>query len=372
MRPIKEILEQTYDRGLENYIAGETKIAKVDGSTGKLWYRGYDIEDLAKYSTFDETSYLIIHGELPTTSQFEKWVREIESWEDPPLEAQMVLNSLPDDAHAFMLYRTMLTIAACQMPEGENTRLDAQWRRPNRLYAWSSSLASAAICRILGKEFNPPCHKGSFAANFLTRSLGREFSEAEIKAFDICLMMQAEHGCQASTLAALIVISTSADLGSAVLAGMGALSGQLHGGAIQRSFINLLQLESPEQALKWVDEKMNEGYRFPGFGHRIYKTHDPRARILETYAESLLKDTGKSNLWDLYVTVRDKIEAELGSKGIFVNIFGVTGMIYHALGLPIGSFPLVFALATQTGWMAHCLEYLADGKMIEPGAVYTG
>ena len=372
MKPIKEKLTQTYNRGLENFIAGETSIAKVDGLNGRLWYRGYDIEDLAKYSNFDETSYLIIHGELPTASQYERWVKEIESWEDPPLEALMVLNSLPSDAHAFMLYRTMLTIASCQMPEGENTRLDAQWRRPTRLYAWSSSLASAAICHILGKEFNPPGKKGSFAANFLTRSLGREFSESEIRAFDACLMMQAEHGCQASTLAALVVISTSPDLGSAVLAGMGALSGQLHGGAIQRSFINLLELKSPEQAKKWVGEKMSEGYRFPGFGHRVYKTHDPRAKILETYAESLLKDKGKSNLWEVYVTVRDNIESALGGKRIFVNIFGVTGMIYHALGLPIGSFPIVFALATQTGWMAHCLEYLAEGKMIEPGAVYTG
>lgn len=372
MKPIKEKIEQTYGRGLENFVIGETTIVKIDGENGKLWYRGYDIEELAKYSSYDEVSYLIIHGELPTASQYKKWVDQIRSWEEPPLESRIVLRSLPGDAHAFMLYRTMLTIAACHMPEGENTRIDAQWRRPSRIFAWSSSLAAATICHILGQDYEHVIRSDSFSANFLSQSLKRELTELEAKAFDVCMIVQAEHGCQASTLAALTVISTGADLGSAVIAGTGALSGKLHGGAMQQAIINLLDLNSVEEAKEWVSEKLEAGYRFPGFGHRIYKTHDPRAKIIETYAEKLLINKGEKLLWDKYVTVRDGIESKLGDKGIFVNIFGITGLVYHALGLPIGSFPIVFALATQSGWMAHCLEYLSEGKMFEPGAIYTG
>jgi citrate synthase len=186
------------------------------------------------------------------------------------------------------------------------------------------------------------------------------------------MILQAEHGCQASTLAALTVISTGADLGSAVIAGTGALSGQLHGGAIQQSYINLLNLNTVDEAKKWVKDKIEENYKFPGFGHRIYKTHDPRVKIIEPYAEKLLKNKGDNLLWDKYVVVRDEMEDKLGKKGVYVNIFGVIGLVYHALGLPIGSFPIVFALSTQCGWMAHCLEYVSEGKMLEPGAIYIG
>ena len=372
MKPIREKIEQTYGQGLENLIIGETSIAKIDGENGKLWYRGYDIEDLAEYSSYDEVSYLIIHGELPTPSQYEKWIEQIRSWEEPPLESRIVLRSLPGDAHAFMLYRTMLSIASCHIPEGENTRIDAQWRRPSRLFSWSSSLAAAAICHILSLQYEPANRADSYASNFLSRSLNRDLTELEAKAIDVCMIVQAEHGCQASTLAAITVISTGADLGSAVIAGTGALSGKLHGGAIQQSFINLLDLDTVEHAKEWVDKKIEEGYRFPGFGHRIYKTHDPRAKIIENYAERLLTEKGNKLLWDKYMAVRDRIESQLGKRGIFVNIFGVTGLVYHAIRLPIGSFPIVFALATQCGWMAHCLEYLSEGKMIEPGAIYIG
>lgn len=372
MKPIKEIIEQTYTLGLENLIAGETEIGKIDGISGKLWYRGYNIKDLAEYSTFDEVSYLIIHGELPTTYQLERWVNEIEHWSEPPVEARMVLRSLPGDTKALMLYRTMLTIAACHVPEGENNRLDAQWRRPERIYSWSSTLASATICHILGKELNHFNPGLSYSANFLKRSLGRDFTDFEIETFDVSMIVQAEHGFQAAALAAITTISTGADLGSAVLAGMGALSGKQQGGAIQDTFLNILNLKSIKETKEWVRKKLREGYRFPGFGHRIYKTHDPRAKILEPYARKLLANRGEELLWEIYCTIRDGVESELGVKGVYGNVYGVTGLIYHSLGLPIGSFPIIFALAIQTGWIAHCLEYSAEGKMIEPGAIYTG
>jgi citrate synthase len=372
MKPIKEAIEQTYNRGLENLVVGETNIAKIDGEKGKLWYRGYNIEELANSSSFDEVAYLIIHGELPTTSQYERWLLELQIWHEPPKEPMTVLKWLPANTQALMLYRTMLSIAACHIPESENTRLDAQWRRPARILSWCSTLAAAAICHIRGKEPNPFNPGQSFSANFLTQSLGKEPNEYEIKVFDVSMIVQAEHGIDTAALAALTTISTGADLGSAVLAGMGALSGKLHGGANQFAFENLIQHESVEEAREWAHKKISEGYRFPGFGHRIYKTHDPRITILEPYVERLLETKGDKLLWDIYRTVRDEIESKLGRKGIYVNADGITGLIYYALGFPPESFRIPFLLAIQVGWMAHCLEYLSDGKMIEPGAIYTG
>jgi citrate synthase len=372
MRPIKEKTEQTYNRGLENLVVGETSIGKINGEKGELCYRGYDIEELAERSTFDEVAYLIIHGELPTASQYERWLQELADWRDPPKEAMTVLKWLPANTQALMLYRTMLSIAACHVPESENTRLDAQWRRPARILSWCSTLAAAAICHIRGKEPNSIHHGKLFSANFLIHSLGRELTEYELKVFDVSMIVQAEHGMHTAALAALTTISTGADLGSAVLAGMGALSGKLHGGANQLAFQNIIQHQSIEEARVWTNEKLSEGYRFPGFGHRIYKTHDPRVKILEPFVVKLFEDRGDSLLWDVYQTVRDEVESSLSEKKVYVNADGITGLIYHALGFPPESFRIPFLLAVQVGWMAHCLEYLSDGKMIEPGAIYTG
>ncbi|MFC2170950.1 citrate/2-methylcitrate synthase [Calditrichota bacterium] len=372
MIPIKQVTKQTYNRGLENLIAGETAISKIDGLRGKLWFRGYDVKELAVKSSFEEVSYLIIHGELPTSFQLERWREELEQWHDPPMESLSVLNKLPSNTQALMLYRTMLSVAACHIPEGENVRLDAQWRRPARILAWCSTIAAAAICHIRGIVLKPHDPEMSFAANFLIQSLDKEFSDFEIKVFDTCLVVQAEHGFHAAALAALTVISTGADLGSAVLAGMGALSGKLHGGACEFAFDNIIRHKSVEEAKTWVQISLGKGYKFPGFGHRIYKTHDPRVKILEPLARKLLKSTGNSLLWENYCSIRDEIEAALGEKGIFANVDGITGLIYHALGLPRESFTIPFAIAITSGWMAHCLEYLSEGKMIEPGAIYTG
>lgn len=372
MKSSRYVLEQNYDRGLAHLIAGETEVGDLDPVNGRLLYRGYDVVELAEHSSFPEVAYLLIHGDLPTESQYEGWLKELCQWHEPPPEAIRVLEWLPEKTQALMLYRTMLSISACHIPESENTRLDAQWRRPPRVLSWCATLAAAAICHIKGIELTSPDDNRTFTDNFLKRALGREVSPSEIKAFDVSMVVQAEYGLHPAALAAVTTISTGADLGSAVLAGMGALSGRLHGGATRMVYQNLSQLESTEAAKKWVETKLEEKYRFPGFGHRIYKTPDPRALILEPYAKTLLEESGNQLLWEVYFTVREAVEAALGPEGIYINVEGVAGLIYHALGFPPESFLLPAALALQAGWMAHCLEYVAEGKMIEPCAIYTG
>jgi citrate synthase len=364
--------EQTYGRGLEGLVVGDTTIGEVDGSDGRLLYRGYPIEDLVARASFEEVTYLILFGEMPGARQLGEWSSELARWRKPPPAAIEALQRVPELAHPLAQFRTMMTVAACHIPEPENTELDAQWRRPARILSWTAALAACAIRHLGGLGPLPPREDLGYAANFLFQATGREPSPSEAAAFEASLVVQAEHGLHAAAFAALVVISTGADLGSAVLAGMGALSGARHGGANQLAFEMLQGLDGPEHARSWAREALEQGHRFPGFGHRVYKCPDPRVRALEPHAEALLEEAGREHLWQTYVALREEVEAALGAKGVYANVDSITGLLYHPIGLPVASFPIPFCLAIQTGWMAHCLEYLPDGKVISPGAIYVG
>ena len=364
--------EQRYGRGLEGLVAGDTAIAEIDGVRGRLLYRGYPIEDLTGRVSFEETAHLILVGELPDRRQIEAWRAELAHWRQPPAAAFEALQRVPARAHPLAQFRTMLTVAACHIPEPENAALDAQWRRPARILSWTAALAAAAIRNLAGKQPLPPRAELGYAANFLWQATGRVPEAAEVDAFEASLVVQAEHGLHAAAFAALTVISTGADLGSAVLAGIGALSGARHGGANQLAFEMLARLEGPDDARSWAREALARGHRFPGFGHRVYKCPDPRVRVLEPHARTMLEARGETRLWETYLALREEVESTLGAKGVYANVDSITGLLYHPMGLPPAAFPIPFCLAIQTGWMAHCLEYLPEGKVINPGAVYVG
>jgi len=362
---------QTYSRGLEGLVAGDTTIAEIDGERGRLRYRGYAIDDLVGAVSFEATTYLLLHGELPDPGQLAEWETELRSWRGPPREAFAALARLPRRAHPLAQYRTMLTVAACHTPEAEDNSLEAQRRRAGRILAWTAELAAAAIRHLEGRAPVPPRAELGYAANFLYQALGEVPGELEARAFEASLIVQAEHGLHAAAFAALVVISTGADLGSAVLAGMGALSGARHGGANQLAFEMLARLSGPDEAREWVHRALARGFRFPGFGHRIYRCPDPRVRALEPLAEALLARRGMTDRWATWLALREEVERALGPRGIHANVDSITGLLYHPIGLPVSAFPIPFCLAIQTGWMAHCLEYLPDGPMIEPGAVFV-
>jgi len=363
---------QTYDRGLEGLVAGDTAIGVIDGRRGRLLYRGYSIEELVDRCSFEEVAHLVLVGELPSPAEATRWNDELRRWRLPPKAAVHALASLPVTAHPFAQFRTVLTVAACHIPEPENTTLDAQWRRPARILAWTAALAAAAIRHLENKPPLPPRDDLSYSANFLWQTLGREPDPLEVRAFDASLVVQAEHGLHAACFAALSVISTGADLGSAVLAGMGALSGARHGGANQLAFEMMAPLTDPRAARRWARQALAERHRFPGFGHRVYKCPDPRVTALEPHARSLLRARGMDDRWEVYEALRGEVERDLGGRGIYANVDSITGLIYHPIGLPTTAFPIPFCLAIQCGWMAHCLEYLPGGRVIEPGAVYEG
>ncbi len=361
---------QTYGKGLEGLIAGETTISSIDGTKGTLSYRGHDIASLANDRSFEEVSYLILNGHLPDSGELSAFDAELKSWREPPEGAVRALDHLPRNATPLAKYRTMLSVAACLNPDAAETDPAWQWKRPTRILAWTAAIAAAAIRHLDGKPPIPADPDLSFAANFLYQSLGQRLSEEDVRAFEASLTVQAEHGLHAAALAALIVISTGADLGSAVLAGMGALSGARHGGANQLCFRLIETLGTPEVARAFAQEKLAQKFRFPGFGHRVYKCPDPRVSILEPLTQQLLARHQKTDLYESWQAFRKEVESALSPRGIYANVDSITGLIYHAIGLPIPSFTIPFCLAIQVGWMAHCLEYLDQGPMIEPGAVY--
>jgi citrate synthase len=361
---------QRYARGLEGLVVGDTRIGVIDGRNGALLFRGYRVGELAERCSFEEVAHLILVGELPGPAESARWNEELRRWRVPPPAAVEALTRLPAAAHPLAQYRTMLTVAACHIPEPESTTVDAQWRRPARILAWTAALAAAAIRHLADEPPLPPRDDLSYSANFLWQALGREPDEMEVRAFDASLIVQAEHGLHAACFAALSVISTGADLGSAVLAGMGALSGARHGGANQLAFEMMEPLADPDAARSWVRQALAQGHRFPGFGHRVYKCPDPRVTALEPHARELLARNGLSDRWQVYEALRTEVERALGPRGIYANVDSITGLVYHPLGLPATAFPIPFCLAIQCGWMAHCLEYLPDGRVIEPGAVY--
>ncbi len=360
---------QRYGTGLEGLVVGDTAVGTIDGTAGRLLYRGYPVEDLVEHCDFEQVAHLVLFGELADDRRRREWSDELRRWRHPPEAAFDALRRVPERAHPLAQYRTMLTVAACHIPEAEDTSLEAQRRRPSRILSWTASLAAAAIRHLDGLPPVPPRDDLGHAANFLWQVLGEEPSSQAVRAFDASLVVQAEHGLHAACFAALVVASTGADLGSAVLAGMGALSGARHGGANQLAFEMLAPLEDVAAARRWARRAIAERYRFPGFGHRVYKCPDPRVGALERFARDLLRSTGRERLWDVWRAVRAEVEDALGPKGIHANVDSITGLIYHPMGLPPSAFPIPFCLAIQTGWMAHCLEYLPDGPVIGPGAV---
>lgn len=362
---------QRYRSGLDGLVAGDTAVSHIDGERGRLLYRGYAVEDLAASCSFEEVAHLVLFGELPGPGRLDDWISEMVRWRRPPEPAFAALRRVPVRSHPLAQYRTMLTVAACHMPEPERTELEAQLRRPARILSWTAALAAAAIRHLEGREPIPPRDDLGFSANFLYQALGHLPPDPEVRAFDASLVVQAEHGLHAAALAALAVVSTGSDLGSAVLAGMGALSGVRHGGANQLAYEMLEPLAGPEEARRWAGRALSEGRRFPGFGHRVYKCPDPRVAVLEPHAREVLAAHGEHELWDTYLALRSRIEEGLAAKRVFANVDSITGLLYGPMGLPPSAFPIPFCLAIQTGWMAHCLEYLPEGKMLSPGLVYV-
>ena len=364
--------EIKYSKGLEGVIAALSSISAIDGEKGKLIYRGIPIEVLAKHSTYEETAYFLLYGELPTKESLNEFSKQMRELRYLPPKVEECLKDLPPDPHPMDILKVAVAHAGLYDPDKFKYCREGAMVKVVRTIAQIPTIIAYYHRVRTGQDIVPPDPNLSHAANFLYMLHGKKPDEEEAKIFDIALVLHAEHGLNASTFAAMVTASTLSDINSAIVSAIGALKGPLHGGANERVLKMLEEIGSPDKAEEYVLNALKEKRRIMGFGHRVYKTYDPRAKILKEYAEYLSDKYGDRK----WISIGEKIEEvmirELGKKGIFPNVDFYSGIVYHFLGIPHDLFTPVFAMARSVGWAAHVCEYVQNNRIFRPRAYYIG
>jgi len=359
--------------GLEGVISNETAITNLEGrkGDGDLEYRGYRIEDLADHVSYEEAAYLLLHGELPNVSQLADFDSRLRTQRAVPAELIELLRKIPKTAHGMDVLRTSLSVISHYDAEVNASPTDhaANVRKAERIVAKTATAVAARERLLAGLEPVAPDATLDHAANFLYMYNGTKPSESMAKAFDLSLVLYAEHELNASTFAARVTVSTLSDIYSGIVAAVGTLKGSLHGGANEEAWKVLVEVGSPDQAEDWIQDALIKKKRIMGFGHRVYKTGDPRARILKDWCQKLAKEIGD----DRWEKIAEPIEREVTiQKKLPPNVDWPTARLYHYMGLKTEVYTPIFALARVAGWAAHIIEQLDSNRLMRPRARYTG
>jgi citrate synthase len=366
--------------GLRGVKVADTKISFIDGDKGILIYRGYRIEELAERSSFMETAYLVLNGDLPDAGELEDFDKQVRAAREIPDYVYGCLKKIPKDANPMDVLQGSVPLLAMADPDLTGETRDANVRMAIRLIA-RLPIVTAAWERIRnGLEPLPADENLPHAANFLWQLTGKKPSQEMAHDLDVCLILHADHTFNASTFACREVCSTRAHMYAAVAAGVGALSGSLHGGANTRVMGMLLKLESEKDLAKWVKDRIDQGERIMGMGHAVYKTMDPRAKYLKDMASRLGKSTGQEK-WDrLSKSLEEAAVAEFDRRGkteIRPNVDFYSAPVYHMMGIPRDLFTPIFAISRIAGWCSHIIEEkFAEAQekpaLYRPQAEYVG
>jgi citrate synthase len=357
-------------KGLEGVIALESELSSIDGDKGELVYRGYNIHDLAEHATFEEVVYLLRHGELPTQDDLDDFTAHLRSERVLPAPVLDLLRNTPDDAHPMAVLRTAVSALGLYGDEADTMEEAANHRKADRILAQIPTIIAAFARLRKGKDPVDPLDRESMAHNFLYMLNGEEPGEAAEKTFDVCLVLHADHGLNASTFTSRVIGSTLSDMYSAVSGAIGALKGPLHGGANQEVMRMLMEVdERGADPAEYVRERLADGERIMGFGHRVYNTMDPRAAILRDMVKELSEEAGEMKWYKYTTAIHETMEEEVG---IDPNVDFFSGSTYYQLGLDPELFTTIFALSRTAGWTAHLLEQWADNRLIRPRAQYVG
>jgi citrate synthase len=360
------------DKGLDDVYVKESSICLVDGQKGRLLYRGWDIRDLAEHSSFEETVYILIHGRLPNLRELveaRQWIGEARLI-DP--EMVKLLRSMPKDAPPIDVLRTAVSYLSNFDKERDDPTRAANMRKAQRLIGKLPTLVAAAQRLREGKRVVPPNPSLGHAEDFLRMLTGKKPDPLSTKVMDVALILHADHSMNASAFAATVAASTLADLYSAIVAAIATLKGPLHGGANEAALKTMLAIGKPENAESYVLNTLRNHGKVYGFGHRVYKTWDPRALILREYARQLSELSGNQDLFQIADIVQDTVVRELGSKYIYPNVDFYSGLTYHLLGIPADLFTPTFAVSRIAGWTAHVNEYWEDNRLVRPLDYYVG
>lgn len=361
-------------KGLEGVVAAQTRISKVLGEEGRLIYGGYEIEDLAAHTTFEEVCHLLWFGELPNRSQLDNLnarLRSSAAVDDGVLD---IIRLAPPATHPMATLRTAVSALAFFDADAESMEPAASERKAIRLTAQCITL-TAAIDRIRkGKQPVAPRADLGLAANLLYMLFDAEPDPLRVRIIDAALTLHAEHGLNASTFAARVTAATLADMHSAMTSAIGALKGPLHGGANEQVMKMLLEIDTPEKADGFVRAKLERGEKVMGFGHRVYRALDPRAPILRDLAGDLSAQGGDTRWLDISTRIQHTMRTEMDARGkkIYPNVDFFSASVYYTLGIDLDLFTNLFACARMAGWTAHVIEQWQDNRLIRPKAEYIG
>ena len=355
--------------GLAGVVAAETALSHIDGEAGRLWYRGYDIHALAGQGSFAESLYLLWYGELPGRVELVAFEGLLAAERDLPAPLSGILRALPAGAPPMSGLRTAVSVLGQLDPEAEDLSPEASIRKATRLVAQLPTVVATIERLAAGLKPVDPDPGLSHAANFLYMLSGERPGDTEAEALDTSLLLYLEHGLNASTFACRVVASTLSDLHSAITAGVGALKGPLHGGANERAMAMLLEIGEPENVEAWIDRALAEKRKVMGFGHRVYRTEDPRATHLRRMSAALAGSGDDARWHELARRTEDAMRAR---TGIACNVDFYCATVFHALGLPLRLFTPLFAIGRVGGWAAHVMEQYRDNRLIRPRATFTG
>jgi len=366
---------------LKDVIAAPTAICTIDGIEGKLIYRGYSIEDLAAHTTFDEVVYLLWEGDLPNKSQLDVFGKRLAAGRNLPKVIVDHLRMIPADAHPLAALRSGVSLLAHHDPDSESMDRKATRAKAERLLGQVPAIVTARARLRKGEEPIPPRADLPAASNFLWMLFGKEPDEVTAHAMDVAFTLHAEHEFNASSFAARVAAGTYVDLHSSMVAAFATLKGPRHGGANEDVIEMIEEVGSPKRAEAWArdrlqryltasrEERAKPELRFPGMGHAVYKTWDPRARILQKLAGEVAKLHGEAWIAEIQETVRT-VAAE--GLGLNPNVDYYSAGLYHALGIESDLFTSIFATARTAGYVAHIEEQLGGGRLIRPRGEYTG
>lgn len=362
----------TYAKGLEGVVATSTKLSFIDGEKGVLEYIGIPIGDLATHSTFEETVFLLWNGRLPTKAELEAFEQTIRSLYDLPEDIGRLISVMPKDAQPMHAIRTLVSAMGLLDAKPNATDIPSIREKATRLLAVTPTILAAFDRHRKGKVMVQPDKSLPLAANFLYMLNGEKPTPTMARALDVCLVLHTDHGLNNSTFSARVIISTLSDIYSAITGAIGSLRGPLHGGANEGVMVMLSEIPSVAAAKGYVEERLARKDKIMGFGHRVYKSYDPRATHLKVLAKQLAEETGNISLYEKSSAIEAAMATAVAAKGIYPNVDFYSATTYHCIGLPLDLFTPMFVVGRIGGWSAHIIEQLSDNRLFRPDVDYQG
>jgi citrate synthase len=362
-------------KGLEGVSVGQSRLSDINGEVGELIYAGYDIDDLARNTTFEEVCYLLWNGSLPNQQQLDEIRAHLQEHSTLRPEVLDMLRGYPKDADPMAALRTAVSALGMFDPDADDISPESVRHKALFLTAQTPTIVAAYDRLRKGKEPLAPQPGLSFAANFLYMLTGEKVNDTRCRTMDVALVLHAEHGMNASTFAARVTAGTLSDVYSAITSAIGTLKGPSHGGANVEVMNMLREIdESGQDPAEWVRGALGGGKKIMGFGHRVYKATDPRATVLRELADKIMAEAGETRWLDLSDRIRAVMAEEMEKKGkrIYPNVDFFSASVYSTLGIAMDLFTAVFALARMPGWTAHLMEQYADNRLIRPSSEYVG